>query len=413
MSVSIENLLEIPGVRVLSTEVNEREISIHVECSENHAICHQCGQQATEFHCYGETLRLRHLPVFKRPVYLYLRTKRYRCLPCDDHPTTTQRGDWYDAHAGCTRAFADCMLMAIVNSTLSDVVRKHAISYDVLRGLVERYVSDQVDWSQFQRLRLLGLDEISLLKGHRAFVTIVSTQDEDGCPVLLAVLDGREKETVAAFLRRIPEDLRATVEQVCSDLYEGFVNAVKEVLPPAEIVADRFHVATLYRAAVDTLRKSELTELKEALKKEEYAGLKGVMWALRRNSDDLTEEELELLELLFACSPLLRKAHAFREKLTRIFNKQHTKQSAQRAIRAWIKEVKRSGLTCFDKFIGTLETWMDAITNYFISRLSSGWVEGFNNKIKVLKRRCYGISNPITLFRRLWLDMNGYETFAR
>jgi len=55
---------------------------------------------------------------------------------------------------------------------------------------------------------------------------------------------------------------------------------------------------------------------------------------------------------------------------------------------------------------------MEEITNYFVSRLSSSWVEGLNNKIKVLKRRCYGIKNMPNLFRRIWLDLKGYETFA-
>jgi transposase len=74
--------------------------------------------------------------------------------------------------------------------------------------------------------------------------------------------------------------------------------------------------------------------------------------------------------------------------------------------------VRESGLDCFDKFLATLENRMDLITHYFISRSSSGWVEELNNKIKVLKRRSYGIKNLGNLFRRIWLDLSGYEAFA-
>jgi transposase len=412
MSLSIENLLDIPGVQVLKSEITEREISIHLRIESNVARCHRCGEKATEFHCAGETIRLRHLPIFERPVYLYLQTKRYRCLNCDDHPTTTQHGDWYDINAHCTKAYVKSLLREMVGSTLLDVARKHQVPYGVLRGLLLREVSDQVDWSKLTKLSVLGLDEISLLKGHRDFVTIVSTRDVNGHPVILAVLDGREKETVIAFLQSIPESLRVTVEQVCTDMYKGFSGAVKEVLPRAKIVADRLHVAKAYRAALDELRKIEMRELKAALKPEEYDGLKGVMWALRRNQQELTDEEAQLLELLFECSPSLRLAYNLREKLTGIFETHHTKQSAQRALRRWMGEVKRSGLTCFDKFLVTLENWMDEITNYFLNRLTSGWVEGFNNKIKVLKRRSYGIANAASLFRRLWLDLNGLNAFA-
>lgn len=229
---------------------------------------------------------------------------------------------------------------------------------------------------------------------------------------MLAVLEGRKKETIAAFLKSIPEALRATVEEVCTDLYEGFINAAKESLPRAKVVGDRFHVAKLYRAALDDLRKEEMSELKRILAREEYAGLKGVLWALRKRPENLNPEEQEILDLLFKCSHDLRRAYALREKLTEIFDTKQSPKAAREAIRGWVAEVERSGLACFDKFIATLTENLETITNYFAHRSTSGWIEGLNNKIKVLKRRCYGIVNPISLFRRIWLDLNGYEAFA-
>jgi transposase len=161
---------------------------------------------------------------------------------------------------------------------------------------------------------------------------------------------------------------------VCTDLYEGFINAVEEVLPQAQIVADRFHMAKLYRAAVDALRTIELKALKGVLTKEAYAGLKGVLWALRKRRENLEPEEPALLDRLFEASPVLRKAYNLREKLTRIFNKKHSQKSGHRAIRRWMAQVKDSGLECFDTCLSTLEKRMELITNYFISRSSSGWV---------------------------------------
>lgn len=408
----IERLLNLPGVRVLNAEIAEREMTIQIETTDDYAFCHKCGQKASEFYCYGETLRLRHFPVFNRRVYLHLRPKRFRCPRCDDHPTTTRRDDWYDAKAGLTRAFAEFLLLEVVGATLSDVSLKHQVSYDSLRGILDRHVSGEVDWSKVDRLRVIGLDEISLLKGRRDFVTVISARDERGKPLVLGVLKGREKQTVIDFLKSIPEELRATIREVCVDLYEGFANAVKEVLPRARVVADRFHVSKLLRGAIDALRKTEMRLLKEALKPEEYAAFKGALGVWRRNREDLTEEELRQLELLFECSPPLRRAHKLREKLYRIFETKQSKRSGELAIRAWIKEVRGSGLECFDKFLATLEQWMEEITNYFISRQTSGWIEGLNNKIKVLKRRCYGMKNLPNLFRRIWLDLNGYEAFA-
>jgi transposase len=412
VTIPIEQLLNIPGIRVLSVKYDEDKIECQIESTQGYSLCHTCGQKATEFHERGQELELRHLPLCGRQVMLRLRPKRYRCRYCEGAVTTTERADWYDAKAGCTKTYAEFLLLELVNGTLQDVSQKHGVTYDSVRGVLKRYVKGEVDWSQIKALGLLGLDEISLLKGHADFVTLVSAHDEQGKPIVLAVLKGREKQTLIDFLKTIPKRLQDTIKEVCTDLYEGFIHAVEEVLPQAKIVADRFHIAKLYRAAVDALRKTELKALKGVLTKEEYAGLKGVLWAWRKRREHLEPEEHVLLDRLFEASPLLRKAYTLREKLTRLFDKDHSKKSGRRAIRRWMAAVRESGLDCFDKFLTTLENRMDLITHYFISRSSSGWVEGLNNKIKVLKRRSYGIKNLGNLFRRIWLDLRGYEAFA-
>ena len=81
-------------------------------------------------------------------------------------------------------------------------------------------------------------------------------------------------------------------------------------------------------------------------------------------------------------------------------------------IKRWIISVAKSGLRCFDSFLNTLGRWWNEILNYFVARETSGFVEGFNNKIKVLKRRCYGITNVAHLFQRIYLDLEGYRLFA-
>jgi transposase len=412
VTIPIEQLLNIPGIRVLGVKYDEHTIECQIESTQGYSMCHTCGQKAMAFHEHEKELELRHLPLCGRQVMLRLRPKRYRCLYCEGAVTTTERAEWYDAKAGCTKAYAEFLLLELVNGTLQDVAKKHGVTYDVVRGILKRYVRGEVDWSQIKALGLLGVDEISLLKGHSDFVTLVSAHDETGKPIVLAVLKGREKKPLVDFLKTIPTRLQETIKEVCTDLYEGFINAVEEVLPQAKIVADRFHIAKLYRAAVDALRKIEMKELKAILTKEEYARLKGVLWALRKRPENLEPEEQALLDRLLEASPSLRKAYTLREKLTRLFDKKHSKSSGRRALRRWMAAVRESGLNCFDNFLTTLENRMDLITNYFISRSSSGWVEGLNNKVKVLKRRSYGIKNLGNLFRRIWLDLRGYEAFA-
>jgi transposase len=278
--------------------------------------------------------------------------------------------------------------------------------------MLERHVEGRVDWELFERLGLLGLDEIALKKGHRDFVVIVTARMEDDSIELLAVLPDRKKETVVAFLRSIPEALQPTVLNVCTDMYEGYVGAVREVLPSARVVVDRFHVASAYRKGADELRKQELRRLKKELPKEQYDELRGAMWAFRRNVSDLQPEGKALLERLFGHSAALRSAHHLREELTGIFETASTKSAGKEAIERWQRKVRQSGLSCFDSFLSTLSNWMEEITNYFLDRESSGFIEGLNNKIKVIKRRCYGIFNLSNLFRRIVLDLHGYDLFA-
>ncbi len=156
----------------------------------------------------------------------------------------------------------------------------------------------------------------------------------------------------------------------------------------------------------------EIKRLKQELSKEEYEQIKGAMWPFRKSPADIKAQEEELLERLFSYSLSLKQAYILREELTEIFERDYTKAGAKCAIRAWCKRVRRSEIQEFDSFLGTVETWLDKISNYFLERLTSGFVEGFNNRVKVLKRRCYGIFDVGQIFQRLTLDINGDERFA-
>ena len=289
---------------------------------------------------------------------------------------------------------------------------KEHLGYDAVEGVLERCLAQQVDWTRYQRLGVLGIDEITRLKGHSDFITVISVRLPNGDLALLGVLANRKKETVKAFLESIPPKLRATIRTVCSDLYEGYLEAAHEVLPKARQVIDRFQVAKLYRNAVDEVRKTELKRLRQTLPKAAYQQLKGNLGAFRKNKADLNPEQRAILDRLFAYSPLLKQAYDLREQLTAIFEQPPFKNDAKRALRAWQAQVRATGLTCFDSFLKTLHRYWEPITNYFVDLLTSGFVEGLNNKLKVLKRRCYGILNLNHLFQRIFLDLEGYRVFA-
>jgi transposase len=265
----------------------------------------------------------------------------------------------------------------------------------------------------YKKIEVIGIDEISLKKGHKDYVTIITGLEADNL-LILGVLEGRKKAPLKSFLKEIPAKIRRNVETVCVDLYDGFINAAKEVFPSkTKITADRFHVAKLYRGSFDKLRKKEMKRLGKTLSDNDYKLLKGVMWTLRRNKETLTLENKQQLDLLFNHSPKLKEAYDLMNELTGIFNKDINRFHGKHHINGWIGKVQRSKVTCFDTFIKTMNKFKHEITNYFVDKRSSGFVEGLNNKIKVIKRRCYGILNKDHLFQRIYLDISGYARFLR
>jgi transposase len=405
--------LGIPDVRVLKSEAGERgEIIITIESTKVGTSCRQCGKWITKLHGQDDWVTIRHLPVFGRSSYLRYRPRRYQCQECEGHPTTTQRLEWHDSNSPHSFAYDKHVLLQLVNSTVEDVSVKEGLSYESVAGALERRVEARTDWTEIAAIEVLGLDEIALKKGQRDYVTLVTGRFGEGEIVILGVLPGHEKAEVVEFFRLIPQRILQSVQTVCCDLWEAYTEAVREEIPTARIVADRFHVAKHYRNAAEQIRKQELLRLKNTLPKAEYQKLNGSFRAFRKNAKDLNKEERKILRRFFAHSALAKQAYVLREQLTAIFDMHLSKKQAQTKIRRWIQRVQTSGLHCFDDFLKLLATWWEEITNYFIQRQNSGFVEGFNNKVKVLKRRCYGIFNLRHLFQRIYLDLHGYRLFA-
>ena len=405
--------LDIPDVCVLQIDLTQaNEFIFTVESTLTTTTCRRCGRTLTEQHGEDRSRLLRHLPILGRVVYLRIRPKRFRCPYCDEHPTSTQELDWYDPNALHTKAYERHLIVQLVNSTVTDVVAKEDVSSDALLGILDRWIATTINWSALEPFSVLGIDEIALKKGHRDFVAVLSAKTASGNLHVLAILPDRLKATVVAWLQAIPEVHRCRIQTVCTDMWEGYVSAVREALPYATIVIDRFHVARHYRDAVDTLRKQEVRRLRATLPDELQDELKHILWPSRKRPADLDDEEQAQLERFLLHSPALRQAITLREELTTIFDTARSKADGLRRIRFWCQRVRKSGLRCFDSFLTLLDTWLDLIANYFIDHQTSAFVEGLNNKLKVLKRRCYGLGNVGRLFQRLTLDVDGYRRFS-
>lgn len=410
MSILGLSNIEIIDIKLISNNT----LNIYVNSIKEGCNCHKCGKSTEYYYGNGQEISLRHLPILNYKTYIILKTKRYQCKNCHAKPTTTQVLDWYKSKSSMTKMLEDKMLLELINSTIQDVSLKNDISYSSMEGILDRHYQNknEIDWKSIDAIDVIGIDEISLKKGHRDFVVIVSAYIK-GYLTVLAVLENRLKATVKEFFSSIPKRLRKKVKAICSDLYSGFINAAKEIFgKKVPIVADRFHVVKLYREGFETLRKKEMKRLKKELSKDKYSSISRTMWLLRKPFNELTSDEVRQINAIFSLSPQLKQAYDLCLSLTTIYNSNIDKGSAKRQMKGWMAQVKHSKLTCFKSFITTLTKHIEEITDYFIERNTSGFVEGLNNKIKVLKRRCYGLTNITRLFQRIRLDLEGYREFG-
>jgi len=205
-----------------------------------------------------------------------------------------------------TKPFEQHLLFELINLTVADVSRKENVDYHAIYNLIDCYIESEIDFSQIIALSILGLDEISMKKGYRDFVTLITYRINNKVHIL-GVVKGREKSEIIAFLRKIPHRLRKTIQAACCDLYDGYMNACKEVFKnKVPVVADRFHVRKLYRKSLVNLRKSELVRLRKTLTEVEYAKLKPAIALLRKQNDYFTEREKPIVEKLFILTPKLK-----------------------------------------------------------------------------------------------------------
>jgi transposase len=159
--------LDLADVNVLSVEFRCGAYLIKLESSLEYAYCRQCGQRITALHEREDWVKVQHVPILDRAVFIYYRPKRYRCPDCEGGPTTTQRLSWHQPNSPHTVAYDQYLLRMLVNSTIEDVTHKAPVSYDSMVGVLERCVADKVDGERFDDLNVLGIDEIALKKGQR------------------------------------------------------------------------------------------------------------------------------------------------------------------------------------------------------------------------------------------------------
>jgi transposase len=239
-------------------------------------------------------------------------------------------------------------------------------------------------------IRSLGVDELSLKKGHRQYVAVIIDHTNQR---VLDVLERRTKDEVkACFQRGFESGLLAEVEEVTTDMWEAFGSAAREVFgDEVRITIDRFHVMKNLQDQLTKARREIQRELPQAAREV----LKGSRWLWLKNEESLTPKEAKTLEKLCRDYPRLGQLREQRERLRAIFEDANltTASAGKGQLKAWINEARSLGLKALDAFCQTMENWLEPIANYFVTRSSNGPTEGFNNGLRSLLSRAFGMQN--------------------
>ena len=319
------------------------------------------------------------VPIGKRKVFLETIVNRLDCQDCG--AIRQEHLSFADKRRSYTHTFARFVLELSKRMTIKDVSIYAQTSWDIVKDIQKRYLQRKYGKPRLRHLKYIAIDEIHI--GHR-YLTIVMDLEEG---VIVYVGDGKSAESLDPFWRRLRR-FKKRIRAVAMDMSAAYIAAVQKNLPDADIVFDHFHVVKLFNEKLTELRRVLHHELENTMDKQV---LKGTRWLLLKNPENLDEEknEKERLEEALNLNKPLSIAYYLKEDLRQIWT-QENKRSAKAFLKDWIARAQASGIQILTKFAATLAGYRTGILAYYNHFISSGPMEGTNNKIKTLNKQAYG-----------------------
>ena len=381
MSTSLlYHALGIRGYDYVSTRYQEGEIIFTIRYKPEALKCPNCGGR--DLIRRGSFPRRFIAPgIGMKPLSIELAVQRVECRECG--VVRQVKLGFADPRRSYTRSFERMVVDLSRRMTIKDVAEHLMVSWDVVKDIVKRYLHRRFARPKLKKLRRLAIDEITIGRGHQYQTVVMDLRT--GAVVFVG--DGRGAEALDPFWKRLKRS-GAKVRAVAMDMSPSYIAAVSKNLPHAQIVFDHFHVIKMMNDKLSDFRRELYRETKSMLQKEI---LKGTRWLLLKNPEHLEDERDErerLYEALWLNRPLAI-AYYMKEELRELW-KQRSKSRAEVFLVDWCKRAQASGIRFLIKFAGTLLSHRSGILAYYDHRISTGPLEGINNKIKTMKRQAYG-----------------------
>ncbi len=368
-------------------------IEITMRARENgQARCSKCGDHCPGYDTLPTARRFDFVPLWMIRVVLIYTMRRVMCARCG---VKVERVPWTDGKSQLTTEYKWFLAGWARRMSWKDV----AVSFHVSWDHVYNSVKNAVSWGLLHRslddIQSIGVDEVQWHKGHK-YQTVVYQIDE-GRKRLLWVGPDRTVKTLLRFFRLLGKNRSRQLQFVCSDMWQPYLKVIAKKAPRAIHILDRFHVMQKMSKAIDKVRAAEV---KQMLADGYEPILKGCRWLLLKRPENLSERQAIKLKDLLQYNLKSVRSHLMKEDFQRFWTYTYPTW-AGKFLDEWCTRAMRSRIEPMQKMAKTLRNKRELLLNWFRAdgALSSGVVEGFNNKLKLITRKSYG-------FR----TQNAYET---
>jgi transposase len=390
----LTELLNLEGVNVSSHRQYEGiGIILQVESIAKESVCGRCDSKSSKLH-QNRWHIIKDLSWGEKAVFLEINRRQFKCEKCQK-PFSEELG-FVKERRTYTKRLAIKTIEEVLADDISSVSKKGVVTTEEIERMLKD-ASENLLKIKPVGLKRLGIDEIALIKGQGKYCAVLVDLERSK---LLMILESRTKEELKKVLLGWGEEVLGGIEEVGIDLWQGYKSLVKEIMPKAQVVADRFHVMVQINKELDMQRKKEKRTIEKNIKlaksqqeklenKNILAGIVDSKYSLLKNEKELNQKQKDKLIEVKKVSPTLKIMHQLKEKFRKIFEKVERWADGLIKIGEWLSIAQKY----FSNSKSTIIRWLDEILAYFDNRTTSGVVEGINNKLKLIKRSAYGFTN--------------------
>jgi transposase len=316
-------------------------------------------------------------------VYLDGEIRRVFCRRCQK--VKQEKLDWLADSPFYTKRFTFYIGRRCRESSLRDVAKEFHLDWKTVKALEKQYMAEQLRRAGTPGAKVIGMDEVSLRKGHT--YRIVVSDLERNRPIWFGGEDRSEK-SMALFFEWLGEKKSRGIQLAVMDMWKAFHNSTRKHAPQAAILFDKFHVIRHLNEALDKVRKSEYARLSG----KDRRFIKGQKYTLLSRRENLDIEGRFALRTLLKANKRLNIAYLLKESFGQLW--EYRKEGwARKFFDNWRSSLKWQRLGPYEEFAQMIESHWDGIAAFIQSeeKVSLGFVEGLNNKIRVIQRRAYGL----------------------